>query len=134
MIKSIWGILAGILLFAGSALATGPLVPAKGVYCWMPNAETDLAGYRLYITNPANVVTVIDAGKITAAPVPPTPKQACPAGTVGILRDQMGQPDGQYSMALLAYDTAGNESGKAVDFPFVLDGTAPIVPSGNVVK
>lgn len=138
MIKKI--VIVGLLLmplwFGGSPSieAANPAVGAKGLCCWVPNTEIDLAGYRLYITNPANVMTMIDALKPTTALPNPNPAgKPCAAGTIGIVRDQTGQADGTYSDTITAYDQVGNESTKASPYVYPLDQTPPAPVTGGVV-
>jgi hypothetical protein len=72
-----------------------PVLPAAQVsLAWDPNAETDLAGYKIYIGYaPRTYSWSIDAGKQTQ-------------GTVTGLED-----GNTYYLALTAYNTGGSESG-----------------------
>lgn len=126
----------------GTVGGQGPVVPQKGVYCWMPpttNADgtplTDLSGYWLYVTNPAGVERATDVGLVTAAPVPPTPAQACPAGTVGVTRDTSTPTNGNYSLQMTAYNTARKESLRTTAYLFTVgQATTPNPPGGAIAK
>jgi hypothetical protein len=112
--------LIGLLSVASPA--ANPTTPAKGYYCWTANIEADLAGYKLAVTDTTLKVTTTDVG-LTATPAAPC-----------VVRDQTGQPDGNYSAQVFAYDRAGNLSAGSVTIPFVLDAAPPAAPAGLVVK
>lgn len=109
-----WFIFVAIIamLIPLTVMATGPSVPTKGTSCFEPNLEPDILNYTIYRTNPALTVTTINIGKPTAAPTPPDPSQACASGQIGVIRDQTGQPDGQYSDQITATNTSAKESAK----------------------
>ena len=94
------------LLVPLTVMATGPDVPVKGVICWDKSTAADLKGYEWYIVQiPGKPITgIVDGGLITTTPA------GCPAGQIGVVRDQTGKPDGQYYAGAIAYDTAGNRS------------------------
>ena len=113
--------------------AAGPVVATKGLICFNPNPETDILNYTIYQTNPNSTVTTFSIGKPTAAPVPPAGANPCNAGSVGVLRDQTGQPDGQYSIQATATNTSAKESAKSTAFTFILDGSLNLVAPGAPV-
>lgn len=102
--------------------AANPTVPATGSYCWTKNTESDLAGYRLALTDASGAVTTADVG-LTATPAAPC-----------VPRNNAGMPDGNYSAQVFAYDLAGNRSAGSVAAPFLLDAAPPAAPAGLVVK
>ena len=138
MFRRIFFISLLILVWVPLAFSVGPTVPPKGVYCWVPNPETDISKYTLFVSEPGGNVATIDAGKPTVAPAPPTTEQACPPNTIGILRDQTGKVDGQYSLQIEASNTSGKTSLKSEAYPFVLSANLnlvpPVAPSGQTVK
>ena len=70
-----------------------PPPPTTATLSWSPNAETDLAGYKVYMGNAAGVYGApVVLGKVTSY-------------TTGNL--QLGNT---YYFAISAYDTSGNES------------------------
>jgi hypothetical protein len=85
---------------------------------WNANAESDLAGYRLYegIT-PGNYIQVYDI------PVSDLTDPADPEYTITV-------PKNIYYWALTAYDTSGNESGYSDE----VDSVKPGAPGGFKVK
>lgn len=73
-----------------------PVLVGGATLAWTPNAEADLAGYKLYWgTTPGAYNAPIDLGKVTEIVLP------------NLLRGAT------YYFAITAYDTAGNESGKS---------------------
>jgi hypothetical protein len=64
---------------------------------WAANAETDLAGYKLYVGTTSGVYSrIVDVGKVTSYVI------SLPKGVT-------------YFFALTAYDNAGNESGRSAE-------------------
>jgi hypothetical protein len=121
---------AVVLLTA--SLSYAGTVPTKGVFCWNPNKESDLAGYNLYTKDPGGAQLTVNVGK-------PGPIAGCPSGKIGVLRDMTGKPQGQWEATVNAYDTAGNKSGWAAPVTFTVDpaidpGVPPGVPSGFDVE
>lgn len=116
LIKEILAVVA-ILLITSPLWAVGPLVGSNGKMSWNVNTETDLAGYKVYIgTAPGNYTITRDVGK--------TPTLTAPLVQVSTFN----LVDGQYYAAVTAYDTAGNESAKSVEAPFLFNGVAPAAP------
>ncbi len=90
--KHIHLLLASVMLAAHAAMA------ADATFSWLPNQETDLAGYRIhYGPDAAHLDQVVDAG---------LPQ----VGDDGRVRFTMPVPDTATSFAATAYDAGGNES------------------------
>ena len=89
----------------------------KNTLTWNANTESDLAGYKIYTgTAPRTYGPPIDVGK-TATPNSPFYKLG-----------DLGLADGNYFMAVTAYDTTGNESGFSAEVVVPYDGTPPSNP------
>lgn len=87
-------ILAYTFLMVFTLLGSIPAWAGTATLIWDPNAESDLAGYRVhYGTSPGSYTQVQDAGNVTEQ-------------TLNNLTE--GQT---YYFAVTAYDTSGNESG-----------------------
>ena len=120
-------VLFTLLLITSPLWAVGPVVTETCKVEFPTNAEVDLAGYKLYDgATSGNHTSVIDLG-LRSAPI------SVPCATAGIT------VEGQHYVAVTAYDTSGNESGKSNEFPFVLDVVvgdtqAPAVPGAPSVK
>ena len=110
-------------------LITSPLW-AAGTLCgnackatWNANTETDLAGYKMYLgVQPSNYSIVKDVGK-TLTPASPL-----------VAISTLGLADGQWYLAVTAYDVVGNEGGKSLEAPFLLDRQAPVGVGGVRVE
>lgn len=104
------------LLITSPLWAVGVTVGTGCVISWNANTEADLAGYKLFV------------GKTPGAYGPAqailAPAQSITCTGAGITLD------GQYYVTLSAYDKANNESAKAIEVPFTVDGITPAVPSG----
>jgi hypothetical protein len=103
-----------LLLNASPSFAQeGPIVTSDCQIAWLPNSESDLVGYRLYSeTSPGmyGVPTSILA---------PTTSTKCSSLNI--------KTNGQYYIAISAYDTTGNESLISHSVPFYLQ--LPIAPT-----
>lgn len=74
---------------------------------WNANTESDLSGYLVYVGNaPGNYTSCTDVGKVTSYQV----KDVAPGKT--------------YYVALMAYDTSGNESGYSQEVRAVIPASA----------
>ena len=103
-----------LLLNASPSFAqSGPIITSDCQIAWDANSEADLVGYRLYAeTNPGvyGVPTSILA---------PTTSAKCSSLNI--------KTNGQYYLAISAYDTTGNESLISYSVPFYLQ--LPIAPT-----
>jgi chitodextrinase len=113
-------ILAGMtlsILFTLSPLARA----GQAVLNWDPNAEEDLAGYKVYYgTSSSNYINVENVG-LTGTP-------SAPEHTMNNLFE-----GNTYYFAVSAYDTSGNESVYSNEVSktiAAIDATAPTLPSG----
>jgi len=79
---------------------------------WQANTEVDMAGYKIYYgIQPGVYSVIIDAGNVTSYPIENL--------TAGVT----------YYFTLTAYDQSGNESGYALEVPFMVEDTDPPVVS-----
>lgn len=92
--------------------------PSK-VFTWNPNTESDLAGYKFYAGASSRLYSVVQDVGLTPTPTNPSHPLS-----------QLGLTDGQWYVAVSAYDFAGNESGWSVELPFVIDTVPPAAPTG----
>lgn len=111
----------GIIIAMTAPLwAVGVSVGKGCVISWDANKEADLAGYKLFV------------GTTSGSYGPPQtvliPAQSITCAGVGVTTD------GQYFVTITAYDKTNNESAKAIEVPFTVDGTTPVVPVGLKVS
>jgi len=79
---------------------------------WQANTEVDMTGYKIYYgIQPGVYSVIIDAGNVTSYPIENL--------TAGVT----------YYFTLTAYDQSGNESGYALEVPFMVEDTDPPVVS-----
>jgi hypothetical protein len=101
-------VVQGVELFSPSLAAAGSLKAS-----WNANTEPDLAGYKIYYgESSGNYTNSINVGKVTQY-------------TVNQLKDGV-----DYYFTITAFDTAGNESGYALEVSakvLVVDSTPPAV-------
>ena len=105
-----WVAFAALLFF----MAPATVFAASAVLSWNPNAEADLAGYKVYYgTASRSYGAPIDVGNTTSHTV-------------------TGLSSTTYFFAVTAYDTSGNESGYSVEVSKTFsasDTTPPLVSS-----
>lgn len=83
---------------------TGVARAGSVTFSWLPNSESDLAGYKLHYGPVPGIYTdVVDCGL----------QAADESGRV--FYTAQGVPDGNTFYALTAYDSAGNESGYSAE-------------------
>jgi hypothetical protein len=97
-----------------SLCAASVLYAATLEVSWHASTEPDIAGYRVYQTQTVGVWG------------DPAATVLAPATSV----DLPNMLDGTYWIALTAYDTAGNESGKCEAVRVVVNQTPPAPPAG----
>ena len=115
-------IVLAMILVASPVFALGPKID-KDKAVWDQNTETDLAGYYLYWRTQAD--TFSDTNRVQVLPTnKASPTHTAPSFNLGTLN----LTSGNYSIAISAYDTAGNESGLSTEAPF--DASLPANPSG----
>ncbi len=108
-----------VAMAVGLVSAAGVVVGPNGTVFWTANTDTDLAGYKIYFGQAPGVYSVSsDIGK-TATPTNPL-----------VSISTFNLSEGQWYVAVTAYDLAENESGKSVEVPFVFDHTGPGTPIG----
>ena len=111
-----------LLLLAVPLWAAGNVVGTNARITWAANAESDLAGYKVFVGTAPGVYTKT----MDVKPADPAKPEAALSRFV--------LPEGQYYLAVAAYDQAGNLGPKSAEVAFVLDATAPAAPVGVVVK
>ncbi len=115
---------APLILTPSTGFAADVTTNAQAVCKWLPNSESDLAGYRLYQSNQSGVYTVGDGNQVATIP----------KGTETVTLDLGSVPDGTtYYWVLTAYDTAGNESGPSQEASKTFD-AGPDNPQGFTVS
>jgi len=101
-----------------SAEAAGPLLHQDCTLSWNPNGESDLGGYRLYFGRLASQLSQVrDIGLRTSI--------RCSEAQAGA--------NGQWFVAIAAYDTSGNVSALSQALPFELAGIAAPAPRPQLV-
>jgi hypothetical protein len=115
------------VLVAAPAFAAGPAKNQCAFDITEPAApQNDLAGFNIYIaTQSGGPYTFL--GTLTVS---------SPGGGATYATSNLcgGKGDGQYFAIAKAFDFAGNETGPSPEAPFVLDVTAPPVPTGFRVR
>jgi len=118
-----------LLAFAVPAFAVGPVVGSTCKFEWTEpqtntdsSALTDLAEYRLYISQAAG------SYGSTPAKIIPAPSADPVAGSVLQTPCPAGIPQGQNYAVMTAVDLAGNASVVSNEAPFVFDTVAPGSP------
>lgn len=108
--------LVAIMLFCFISLVFALPGVKRWRLAWDPNAEADLAGYKVYygITS-GDYGFVVDVGNVTQWDIPPDLNE-------------------QYFFVLTAYDTSGNESDFSNEVNHFFDQTAPGVPVGLILE
>jgi hypothetical protein len=103
-----------LLLNASPSFAqVGPVITADCQIAWQANTEDDLVGYRLYSgASP-------DSYGVPRSILAPTTSAKCSSLNI--------KTNGQYYIAISAYDTTGNESLISYSVPFYLQ--LPIAPT-----
>jgi len=91
----------------------GPIVTSDCQINWEPNSESDLVGYRLYSETSPGIYGV------PTSILAPTTSTKCSSLNI--------KTNGQYYIAISAYDTTGNESLISFSVPFYLQ--LPIAPT-----
>lgn len=90
---------------------------AKATLTWNANAESDLAGYKIYRSvGTAPMTLLATVGKVTT-----------------YVDDPLPAIDGDIGYALTAYDTAGNESVRSLTVTKTVNAIPPVAPTGLVV-
>ena len=117
MLRRISVILCGLLMMTSMAMAQEVTsITSCDKAHWQANSESDLAGYRLYISKNGVVLPFVTVAKDQTSIL---------CSTLGIVED------GEYLVAITAFDTSNNESTRTVanglKWP---DLTAPTPPSG----
>ena len=84
---------------------------------WDANAESDLAGYRVYLGAKAG-------GPYTR--IAEVPSEVEPKFTYSV----PGENEKTYFFVVTAYDVSGNESGYSNEVSVFVDESAPLVPKG----
>ena len=92
------------------APAAGPVLHHDCVLAWDPNPEPDLAGYRVHLGRLPGVLTQnSDVGNVTQ-----------------VLCSRVGATlNGQWFVAITAYNARGNESPRSIQLPFELTALPP---------
>ena len=112
-------VLSGVMAWT-PAEAVGKVVGPGCYFTWDANTETDLEGYKLYLgPTTGSYGTPVDVGNVT---------------TFTCLAAGVENSEGQYFVAVTAYDLAGNESGFSNEVPFAFDANAPSAPIGAGVE
>ena len=109
-----------LLLITSPLWAVGVTVGKGCIISWDANTEADLAGYKLFVGK--------TPGSYGPAQTIAAPAQSITCAGAGITAD------GQYYITLAAYDKINNESAKAAEVPFTVDGATPVVPVGLKVS
>jgi hypothetical protein len=105
-----------LLLTASPSFAQGvPIITADCKIAWQPNSEADLVGYRLYSGSGASPGIY----GVPTSVLAPTTSTKCSSLNI--------KTNGQYYIAISAYDTTGNESLISYAVTFYLQ--LPIAPS-----
>jgi hypothetical protein len=103
-----------LLLNASPSFAQmGPTITADCQIAWQANTEDDLVGYRLYAETSPGIYGV------PTSILAPTTTTTCSSLNI--------KTNGQYYIAISAYDTTGNESLISYSVPFYLQ--LPIAPT-----
>lgn len=119
-------ILAVVLVVASLIIAAGPAVTPDCVISWNQNTESDLAGYTVFVTQTRGAY---GPGVPVSAPFVSITCEVAGVNQVG-----------QWFVTVSAFDTSGNQSAKATEYPFFVqippppDTTPPGVPTGLVVQ
>jgi hypothetical protein len=111
MKKLICGLILSSLLLVSSIAMADTSVKLG----WLPNTESDLAGYKLYQGNTSGEYdTITDVGNVTEY-------------TVEVA-------DGNWFFALSAYDVTANESGVSNEVSTLTDSEAPAIPGTLTIQ
>ncbi len=116
----ILAIIIGILLLASSAFAVGPYMKDPHTAAWDPNPESDLSGYYLYWRPTGGTWDNARRAQVAISPAP----------TFNLLT--VINVNGNYEIAVSAFNAAGNESGMSNIVPFVVN--LPSAPTNTRVQ
>ena len=112
-----------ILILVGStALAQEPITINPKGFVWDAVVDSDLAGYKLYIsTEQGTGYSVLDTVQIADLADPANPNY-------NLILENL--PDDQYYSVVTAFDKVGNESAFSNEVTFIVDKTPPGTPGG----
>ena len=98
---------------------------------WDANTETDLAGYRLYMSSTAGQYTFVGKNaSLTPATPPASYVKSIAKPAVAMSADITGAEGQTIFFVLTAFDTAGNESGRSNEVSYTFTDSAPAAPKG----
>jgi len=120
MRKILFCLMIAVFMIIGCKAKQAQAMPGLKEYqaSWTANTETDLAGYYLYWRTATGSFN--DTNRVQCAKTATTQK------LTGVVPNNT-------TIALTAFDNAGNESAFSATVPFVADGTAPGSPNGLAV-
>lgn len=103
--------------------ADGPVVGKNGMVSWDKNPAADLAGYKIFLGESPGQYTRMQDVNLTNSPDTPE------ASLLGFKL-----VDGQYYLAIEAYNDAGNHGEASDEVPFVYKASAPPKVTGVQVR
>lgn len=102
---------------------------------WDANTESDLAGYRLYMSSTPGVYTLVGKNPSLTPTNPPANYVKSIAKPAVTMSATVSGVDGQkIYFVLTAFDSAGNESGVSNEVTYTLSDSPPAAPKGFWAK